>query len=309
MTRRPTLAASVIVPSRNRPRLLADCVRSILAGDERPREIVVVDQSVDQNREVGGLGAIDGCEVRYHHVSSAGTSAARNEGIAIAREDLLVFTDDDMLVDRTWLGSFVAACREDVSSGILLTGRILETGRVEGTFAPSLEEDPNPRTYAGRLWRDILSSNNMVVSRPVFERIGTFDTRLGPGTPYHSAEDNDLCFRALEARYLIRYIPEAVAYHRAWRPTRDYRLLQWAYGVGEGAYLAKHVHLRDRHMARRLGKEVLAQVRVALTAEERDARRADAVLGLGLVYGSARWTIAERLLPALRSLRTGRAGR
>jgi hypothetical protein len=62
-------------------------------------------------------------------------------------------------------------------------------------------------------------------------------------------------------------------------------------------------------MARRLGKEVLAQVRVALTAEERDARRADAVLGLGLVYGSARWTIAERLLPALRSLRTGRAGR
>ena len=309
MTGTPTLAASLIVPSRNRPRLLADCVRSILAGDERPREIIVVDQSVDQNREVAGLGVIDGCEVRYHHVSSVGTSAARNEGIAIASEDLLIFIDDDMLVDRTWLGSFVAACRQDVGAGILLTGRILETGRVEGTFAPSLEEDPSPRTYVGRLWRDILFSNNMVVSRPVFERIGTFDTRLGPGTPYHSAEDNDFCFRALEAGFPIRYVPEAIAYHRAWRPAREYRRLQWAYGVGEGAYLAKHVHLRDRHMARRLGKELLAQVRVALTAEKRDARRAEATRGLGLVYGSARWTIAERLLPALRPPRTARAAR
>ena len=289
--------------------MLADCVRSILAGDERPREIVVIDQSVDPNREVAELGDVDGCEVRYHHARSVGTSAARNHGIAIASQDLLVFTDDDMLVDAGWLRSFVAASRQDVRGAVILTGRVLETGRLEDTFAPSLEENPIPQTYAGRLSRDILYSNSMLVSRPVFERIGTFDTRLGPGTPYHSAEDNDLSFRALEAGYVIRYVPEAVAYHRAWRSIREYRRLQWAYGVGEGAYLAKHMHLRDRHMAKRLRNEIVAQVRVAVLGKERDARRDEAVLGLGLVYGAARWALTERLLPSLPSLPTGRAGR
>jgi hypothetical protein len=38
-----TLAASVIVPSSDRPKMLSERVASILAGNELPRELVAVD--------------------------------------------------------------------------------------------------------------------------------------------------------------------------------------------------------------------------------------------------------------------------
>jgi hypothetical protein len=60
-----TLPSSLIICSRNRPRLLLDTVESVLAGEELPTEIVVVDQGDEQHAELAQLGTIDGCDVRY----------------------------------------------------------------------------------------------------------------------------------------------------------------------------------------------------------------------------------------------------
>src|SRR6266446_6951348 len=105
----PTLPSSLIICSRNRPRLLLDTVTSVLAGDELPAEIVVVDQGDEQHAELAGLGTTNGCEVRYLWRPSRGLSRARNEGAAAARYEILVYCDDDMWATPSWFGTVVRA--------------------------------------------------------------------------------------------------------------------------------------------------------------------------------------------------------
>ena len=99
------------------------------------------------------------------------------------------------------------------------------------TFAPSTKVDTAPAVYHGRLHEDVLYTGNMAMDRSAARAVGVFDERLGPGTSFPSAEDNDFGFRLLEAGYRIVYVPEALLYHRAWRSERDYVRLRWSYGA------------------------------------------------------------------------------
>ena len=292
-----TLPVSVIVPSRNRPQFLGECVESILAGNELPRELVIVDQSATENRALAELGTVKGCAVVYRRSASRGVSAARNEACAIAGQDVLAFTDDDILVAPTWLGAITRAARAEADS-TLISGRVrfIDTHQAGG-FAPSLMDDDEPKLYEGRIWNDVLFSNNMAFSHAIFERLGPFDPRLGVGGPYRAATDNDYCFRALEAGLRVRYVPDAVVYHQAWREKKNYPRLQWAYGVGQGACMTKHIHLGDRYMVIRLRHELRKHSSLALEQRTRDpeAAKGEAAFVLGLVYGSARWMLLERL--------------
>ena len=294
----PVLPASVIIPSRGRPALLVQCVESILAGDELPREIVVVDQSEQENTTLAAMGTVRGCSVRYRRVDTKGVSAARNEACAVAAEEALVFTDDDIVVAPAWLGTITRSVLADPSS-TLISGRVLFIDRAEtGGFAPSLIEAEEPRTYEGRVWSDVLFSNNMAFSRAIYERLGPFDPRLGVGSPYRAATDNDYCFRALEAGLRIRYDPYAIVYHQAWRPKRRYTGVYWNYGVGQGACFAKHAHLHDRYTLIRLRNAVVRHGRAALQVRSDGwwAASGEAAYAIGLVYGAARWSLLERLL-------------
>ena len=137
----------------------------------------------------------------------------------------------------------------------------------------------------------------MACHRRILEDLGPFDERLGAGSRYLSAEDNDYCFRALDAGYRIRYLPEAVVHHQAWRPKGQHWRLQWTYGVGQGAYFAKHIHLRDRYALHRLRDEVQRSARRSREKRRTDpvGAKDDAAYTVGLLYGSARFTLRERL--------------
>src|SRR5512145_1379429 len=97
-------ATSLIICSRNRPDLLTELVASILQGEEVPTELIVVDDSDSPNVRLQSLVTDRPCEICYLWSRSVGLSRANNTGIATARYDLIVFTQDDVLVTRTWFG-------------------------------------------------------------------------------------------------------------------------------------------------------------------------------------------------------------
>jgi GT2 family glycosyltransferase len=293
----PILPVSVIVPSRDRPEMLGECVASILAGNELPRELVIVDQSAAEHQALAEMGTVKGCRVLYRHSASRGAAAARNEGFAIANQETLLFVDDDILVAAGWLGAITRAAYSDGGT-TLISGRVrFMATQQDGGFAPSLIDEDLPKIFEGRIWNDMLFSGNMACTRAVFERLGPFDPRLGAGGPYHSAEDNDYGFRALEAGYRIRYEPDALVHHQAWRSKKNYSRLQWAYGVGQGAFLTKHFRLRDRYTLTRLRRNFVIHVMGAFEKRNADPpeAKAHAARALGLIYGSVRWMMMERL--------------
>lgn len=291
-----TLPISLIIASRDRPALLREAVASVLAGDAVPAELLVVDQSQRPQPTLAALGAARGTEVRYTWSPGAGVSRARNAGVAAARCDVLAFTDDDMRATPSWLEELARAL-DGAGVDAVVTGQVRPTeAEAPGRFAPSLKTDEQAAVYAGPVDQDVLYTGNMALHRATFAAVGGFDKRLGPGTRFPAAEDNDLARRLLRAGYRIHYAPMAVLFHRAWRDRRAYGPLQWQYGRGQGAFFAKHLTLGDLSMLRRLRRTLARRTRTCLSAVrrgDRQAAQAEAAYLLGVLTGVAEWLLTR----------------
>ena len=289
-------AASLILPSRNRPEFLLASVESLLHGDEVPSELIIIDQSKAPNPALANLTTHRTCEIRYLWTQSVGLSQANNRGIAAASHDLLVFTHDDIVVTPAWFGTLVRAL---LVAGMrnVVTGQVrLTEAERPGGFQLTVKVDEAPAVYEGRVGKDVLLPLNMAMYRSAIDEVGGFDVRLGPGTPFPGAEDNDLGLRLLEAGYRIIYVPEAVLYHRAWRTEQDYVSLRWSYGRGQGAFYAKYLNLKDRYMLGRLVQDVVHYAYISFWGMRHQRRRAygHAAFALGILSGAVQWLLTQR---------------
>ena len=287
--------SSVIVPTRNRPELVVDTVRSILAGNAVPAELVVVDQSSEANPALVELSGERWPGLRYIHSRTVGVSAARNVGVESARHDILVLTDDDVLVAPGWLerlvSALVAAPPRSVVTGKILAGQS-EAG---GSVVPTERLTETAWVLQGRPGRDGLLVISAALYRSAFKDVGMFDERIGAGTRFGGGEDSDLGFRLLEAGYRIVYVPEAELVHRAWRSPGSSRRLRWEYGRGQGAFYAKHASLADRYILGRMAKEAGRLVKLFPRRLARSRRRAlgDAAYVAGLVADALGWWLGR----------------
>jgi O-antigen biosynthesis protein len=284
---------SLLICSRNRSQLLTETIQSILAGNEIPSEIVIIDQSDAPDPGLVVFQPERDCVFHYLWNNTIGVSRGRNSAVSSASHSILVFTDDDMLVSPDWFGTLV---RSLVTAGdqSIITGQVLSSN--EGNFhgyAPSTRTDNDTVIYSGRINRDVLFTNNMAICRSTFESIGGFDTMLGPGTLFPAAEDNDLAFRLLEEGYQIVYEPKAVAYHRPWRSEAEYVRLYWLYGFGQGAFYAKYFNLQDRFMIKRMAWDVWSYLsRFPLRFWKRRMQAyQDALFVAGLLFGAIKWSL------------------
>lgn len=257
-------AVSLLMSSRNRPQFLRDAVRSALDGSTPPDEIVVVDQSDEPNEALAALKTPPDVLFQYFHSSTTGLSRSRNIAFDHASHPIVVVIDDDCIVAKDWLKVIVRAL---VAAGprAVVTGRVL-AGEPEngGGFAPSLHPDAETRAYRGRIPTDPLATFNFALRYAAYAEVGPFDTRIGPGTRFPAAEDNDYGHRLLQAGYTVVFEPAALVYHRTWRTASSYLATRYAYGRGQGAYYGKHLAAHDwymlwkfAHALKRRGKRML----------------------------------------------------
>jgi GT2 family glycosyltransferase len=143
-----------------------------------------------------------------------GKSNAVNCALCVARGDLLMLLDDDVSVDPQWLVKHIEAYKQTEFAAI--QGRILAGKDFEGRPAdPSrLREYNIPLSGYGEQVTTIqgLTGTNMSFKRGVFERVGLFDLRLGPGASGFS-EDTEFSMRIRKAGFKIGYTPHAIVYH------------------------------------------------------------------------------------------------
>jgi GT2 family glycosyltransferase len=293
-----TLDASVVICSRERPAMLLDTVRSVLAGDALPAEIVVIDQSRSPHAELASLGSVDGCRVRYEHVATIGVSRARNAGVRLATRDVVVLLDDDMFVEADWLEQLLAG-RSHGAEPVIATGRVLAAPAEDGSGtvpAAALVTLDRPEVYRGRQPRDVIAGANVALPRALVLAVGGYDDRLGPGTRYAAADDNDLGLRLLDAGATVRHVPGAVVLHRAWRPRAARVRQRWDYGRGKGAFYAKHLAPGDAYIPRRIAAEVLARTRRAVGARTATVVAGELLAMAGMTMGALEWLVRERLL-------------
>jgi GT2 family glycosyltransferase len=290
------LPVSLIICSRDRSQMLVETVDSILAGDSVPAEIVIIDQSKTAHPTLAGRHAEGGCAIRYLWSRTTGLSVARNIAIAAATQSIVAVTDDDVLVAPDWLRTLTHAQVEVGPHGVV-TGQVRATEpEQKGGFQLTLKTDATPAVYKGRIGTDVLYTLNMAFYRLATAEVGCFDERLGPGTPFPGAEDNDFGYRLLEMGYTIHYVPSAVVFHRAWRPRGAFLRLNFNYGLGVGAFYAKYLSLRDRYMLRRMRRDVLHrlhQMATFLLRRYLQPLLTESAYTLGIALGAAAWLLTR----------------
>lgn len=254
---------SVVVPTKDRPDALDQCLGSLQASEHDAFEIIVVDQSEGDATSKVVSRLADG-RVRYLRQSGAGASRARNAGVAASRGSVIAFTDDDCTVPGRWLRQIEAGCTGPRAAGVVL-------GALRSALADSYERfTPSWAPTRVRLlrwaWQSTFAgegaSANMGVRREVCELIGGFDEQLGAGARFRSCEDNDFTERALRAGFTVLQDPRIEVLHWGARNRLDGGAdrLRYDYSRGYGAMLAKHARCGDVLAAGRLGWLVASQL-------------------------------------------------
>jgi glycosyltransferase involved in cell wall biosynthesis len=237
---------SVVMCTVNRPDLIGQAVRSVLACDHESFELVVVDQSSDSKTQEALESLRGDPRLRYLHTDRVGLSAAYNAGISEASSELLAFTDDDCLVPPGWLKGIERAF-DEVQDADLLYGTVLEAPGMSGhdRYVPALTMPRRTRISRSDGFRIYGMGANFAARRRLFDKIGGFDEVLGGGGPLRSSQDHDLSYRAYKAGLVTLLEPTVELQHLGVRTREQWPQLFRAYGIGDAAFRLKHVRCGD----------------------------------------------------------------
>jgi len=89
-----TINFSVIIPTHNRPNLLARALESVLKNLQPDDEVIVIDDGSELNYE-HVLDKFRDERIHYHKIPNGGVSVARNHGLEVAKNPFVAFLDDD----------------------------------------------------------------------------------------------------------------------------------------------------------------------------------------------------------------------
>ena len=226
---------SVVVPTRDRPSMLEGCLRALDAATGPHDEVVVVD-SCSTDGATADVARAHG--VRVLRAPRPGASLARNLGWRAATGEVVAFVDDDVRVAPGWAEAMAAvfAAHGDAD---FVTGRLGLRPEDEGKARPvAFFDEAEPFVIDASRVQD-LHGANVAVRRSALEAVGGYDEQLGPGARWRAAEDVDLIDRLLQSGRTGRYEPAAAAVHEQWRSRSDLVRLEWRYGIGLGARLAR----------------------------------------------------------------------
>lgn len=235
------LTLSIIIPTKNRVQILTHLLESIGHVQELDRirpEVIVADNGSHDNTliHVGSIASEFPTPLRIIKVDRPGKSAAVNDAVRASMGDALALLDDDVVVDKTWLTALESFFQQDK----------YRVGQGQIRLQPPASHDPEILKLVQR-YRTIpqleydgdteavhsLNGANIFMHREVFNRVGGFDERLGPGAS-GTSEDVDLARRLAKANIAIGYAPQAVVYHRVDRNrlTEEYfKQIHWRQGA------------------------------------------------------------------------------
>lgn len=183
-------AMSVIIPTCNRAEYVAQAVESVFAQTFTDFEVIVIDDgSTDGTRE--RLASFSGSpKFQYFYQPNAGRSRARNQGIAKAQGEFVLFLDsDDLLLPNALKDLLKIAARHPAAEMIIgQTQFVDEQMKQFDSLSPTPEEG---MSYPGLInERFFLLPGAFVVRKAGLERIGAFDPQVEP------CEDYDFALRA-----------------------------------------------------------------------------------------------------------------
>lgn len=193
-------SVSVIIPAFNSEKVISQTIESLrnMNYPQDKLEIIVVDDaSRDRTSEV----ALQHGVKLFRREKTGGCAAAKNTGVAQAKNEIIAFIDADVTVDENWLRELV---RPFMNSNVGATG-----GLIKSKFRKNnaLEKYVAYDNYYRKRFKNAksVSGSNSAYRREVFNVVGELDPYIG--------EDPDFPYRVSAHSYKIVFNEKAEVYH------------------------------------------------------------------------------------------------
>ena len=216
---------TAIICTYNREKYIGPLLDSIAANDlaKEEYEILLVDNNcTDNTREVCKAFAMAHRDVNFRYVvePEQGLSAARNKGIKEAKGDILVYIDDDALVDPHYLRTYAEwfdahpetmACGGPVEPLYETAEPSWFTPYTKALLTAWVNYGEQVRTYPKGRYP---SGGNAAFRKIVFDQVGLFNTALGrKGNSLMASEEKDIFDKMHTLKMQILYLPTPVLHH------------------------------------------------------------------------------------------------
>lgn len=241
---------SIIVCTYNRDKYIYNLLNSV-ANNSFPKDmyeiILVNNNSTDNTINECKRFQEDYSDVRMRIVSETnqGLSYARNKGIQEAESDIIIYIDDDALVNSDFLSTYYTFFKNNPT--------------IEAAGGPCVPkyETSEPKWfshYTRRLITGELNFGQKIIEFPkgafpgggnaayrkeVFEKVGLFNVELGrKGNSLIGAEEKDLFDKMVKKRMHFYYLPTAILYHIIPESKlSDNYFNKLTYSIGKSEYL------------------------------------------------------------------------
>lgn len=216
---------SVIVPVYNDLEGIKKCLNSLFnqSIDRELFEIIVIDNgSTDGTKEFLKQSPVNFLEMDEIQSSYA----ARNKGIQHAKNEILGFTDSDVIVDRNW-----------IRNGLKSYNKLRKNG-MDGVIFGKIHFTGNPFQNIYTLYdyttgfQNLLATNNIFTSKSVFSKVGFFNQKIISGG------DNEWGERIIKNGLVIKKSDDTMIYHPLRNNFKSHfrKRLRTGYGKGQTGY-------------------------------------------------------------------------
>lgn len=241
---------SIIIATYNRADYIGQMLDSLLnqkmEGDFDYELIIVDNNSSDRTKDI--IFSYEdkfNNKLRYQFESKQGKSFALNAGIKNSKGDIVILTDDDVVLDPLWLTNIWRCFNEYGCDG--LGGRILP---LYPKNTPKWIKENNDLITGALVIYDYGDKNieykkpmyefmgaNLAFKRAVFDECGLFRTDIGAGVA-SQGEDTEFICRMLKKGKILYYCGQATVWHPADKLRMSLKYIsQWNIKLGRYRFI------------------------------------------------------------------------
>ncbi len=192
---------SVVVPTHNRPRMLAEALASVRAQTFTDYELIVVSNGESDDVRRASHESAMAYDARYFALPNGNASVARNFGIEQAKGEWIALLDDDQIAEAERTGADMLTC--DFVEFYQDGREIIRRHRCPEGWSYF-------KSISHRRW--FAATGATLIRKRVIDEVGGFDPRQ------RYDEDNDL-WRRISKRHTIRQIDDVLMRYRMGHPS------------------------------------------------------------------------------------------
>ena len=182
---------SIVIPVYNKEKFVAKTLKSVLSQTFSDFEIIIVNDGSNDNSEAI-IQTFQDDRIQYYSKKNEGVTVARNFGIEKATADYICFLD----ADDYWFPNFLETMHQFIAKlpeqMIFASAIEIETKNktIPAHYSISKKSDFEIVNFFDASQKEcVLWTSSICIHKDVFEKVGTFDTKIKHG------EDTELWIR------------------------------------------------------------------------------------------------------------------